>query len=174
MKMFPLILMLALALSPLAAQPSAASLQKEAIAAFDAGNYTTAQSLFESVLSQDPKNLVAKNYLATIAKKTKGAVGLEKSLSAVMIPKVDFQDTSAKEALDFVSQRVKALTEGKQAVNVVWMVPPDSNPHVTLSLQNVPASEVLKYIASAANLELDYDTYAVKVKLATTPAAVNQ
>jgi hypothetical protein len=174
MKMFPLILMLALAVSPLAAQPTAASLQKEAVAAFQAGNYAAAQSLFESVLSQEPRNLVAKNYLATIAKKTKGAVGLEKSLGAVVIPKVDFRDASAREAVEFVSQRVKSLTEGRQAVNVVWMAPPESNPHVTLSLQNVPASEVLKYIAAAANLELEYDAYAVKVKPAAAPTAVNQ
>lgn len=172
MKMFPLVLMLAI--SPLAAEPpSAANLQKEAVAAFNAGNYTAAKSLFESVLSQDPKNLVAKNYLATIAKKTKGA-GLEKSLSIVVIPKANFEDVSARDAVEFVSQQVKTITEGKQAVNVVWMVPEEKESRVTLSLQNVPASEVLKYIASAANLELEYDTYAVKVKPAVAATAVTQ
>lgn len=172
MKMFSLLLFLAVA--PLAAQPGPAELQKEAVAAFQAGNYTAAKSLFESVLSQDPKNAAAKTYLAAIARKQTQGAGLEKSLSAVIIPKVDFRDATAREAIEFVSQRVKQISDGKQAVNVVWMVPENVQPRVNLSLQNVPASEILKYIASAANLELDYDNYAVKVKPAAAPTAATQ
>ena len=35
---------------------------------------------------------------------------------------------------------------------------------VTLSLQNVPASEVLRYIGDASNLKFSYDAYAVKIR----------
>ncbi len=65
----------------------------------------------------------------------------------VIIPKIQFADATPRECVDYVAQRVEKLTDGKQKVSVVWMVPETSTALVTLSLQNVPATEALRYIA---------------------------
>jgi hypothetical protein len=158
------ILLLILALPALEAQHS--EIQAEAIRAFQAGDYATAKSLFESILSIDPKNPAARNYLRVIAQREKGGPGLEGTLKKIVIPTVDFHDVSVREAVAFVSQRVRELSGGKQSLNVVWMVPAEqaTGERVTLSLQNVPASEVLRYIADASNLQISYDPLAVKIK----------
>ena len=63
---------------------------------------------------------------------------------------------TVREAVAFVSQKVRELSGGKQSVNVVWMVPAEqtAGERVTLSLRNVPASEVLRYIGDASNLQI--------------------
>jgi hypothetical protein len=40
---------------------------------------------------------------------------------------------------------------------------------VTVSLQNVPASEVLRYIGDSSNLRFTYDARAVKIKPMSNP-----
>ena len=79
---------------------------------------------------------------------------------------------TVREAVAFVSQKVRELSGGKQSVNVVWMVSPEqtASARVSLSLQNVPASEVLRYIGDASNLRFSYDALAVKIKPMSNPA----
>jgi hypothetical protein len=146
-------------------------MQVEAVRAFHAGDYATAKSLFESLLSMDPKNFAARNYLRAIEERERSGPGLESALSKIVIPTVDFQDVTVREAVAFVSQKVRELSDGKQSVNVVWMVTAEqtAGARVTLSLQNVPASEVLRYIGDASNLQVSYDALAVKIKPPSKP-----
>jgi hypothetical protein len=152
------------AFSSLAAQQS--EMQAEAVRAFQAGDYATAKSLFESLLSLEPKNFAARNYLRAIAQREKSGASLEGALRKILIPTVDFRDATVREAVAFVSQKVRELSGGKQSVNVVWMVSPEqtASARVTLSLRNVPASEVLRYIGESSNLQFSYDALAVKIK----------
>ena len=60
-----LVALLLLATSPLVAQQD--EIQSEAVRAFQAGDFATAKSLFESLLEIDPKNPAARNYLRAIA-----------------------------------------------------------------------------------------------------------
>ncbi|CAN5684971.1 hypothetical protein BH09VER1_BH09VER1_03420 [soil metagenome] len=146
-------------------------LQLDAVRAYGAGDYTTAKSLFEALLSENPRNTSAQTYLKMIAAKQREGGGLEATLKKVIIPKVDLHDSTVQEAVTFVAQRVKDITKGKQVVNVVWLVPPaDTNSAVTLTLENVPATEVLQYIADIAKLKLEYDPMALKIKPAADPA----
>ena len=162
--------LLFLAFSSLAAQQS--EMQAEAVRAFQAEDYVTAKSLFESLLSIDPRNLAARNYLRAIAQREKGGPGLEGALRKILIPTVDFRDATVREAVAFVSQKVHELSGGKQSLNVVWMVPPEqtATARVTLSLRNMPASEVLRYIGASSNLQFSYDALAVKIKPMSNPA----
>jgi hypothetical protein len=164
-----LLALLFLAFSPLAAQQG--EMQAEAVRAFQAGDYATAKSLFVSLLSIDPKNVAARNYLRAIAQRTKPGPGLEGALGRILIPKVEFHDATVREAVAFVSQKVRELSEGKQSVNIVWLVSAEqtANARVTLSLQNVPASEVLRYIGDSSNLRFSYDALAVTVKPMSAP-----
>ena len=98
--------------------------------------------------------------------------GLLASLRSINIPAVDFRDVTVREAVAFVAQKVHELSGGKRSLNVVWMVPTEQTDEirVTLSLQNVPASEVLRYIGDASNLRFTYDTHALKIRPVTRPA----
>jgi hypothetical protein len=164
-----LLALLFLAFSSLAAQQN--EIQAEAVRAFQAEDYATAKSLFESLLSIDPKNFAARNYLRAIAQREQGGPRLESALRKILIPTVDFRDVTVREAVAFVSQKVRELSGGKQSVNVVWMVSPEqtASVRVSLSLQNVPASEVLRYIGDASNLRFSYDALAVKIKPMSNP-----
>jgi hypothetical protein len=165
----PLLALLFLSFSSLAAQQH--GIQEEALRAFQAQDYATAKSLFESLLTLDPKNFTARNYLRAIAQREKGGPGLESALRKIVIPTVDFRDVTVREAVAFVSQKVRELSGGKQSVNVVWMVSQEqtANARVTLNLQNVPASEVLRYIGDASNLRFSYDALAVKIQPMSNP-----
>ena len=165
-----LLALLFLAFSPLAAQQN--EIQAEAVRAFQAEDYATAKSLFESLLSIDPKNPAARNYLRAIAQREQGGPGLESALRKILIPTVDFRDVTVREAVAFVSQKVRELSGGKQTVNVVWLVSPEqtATARVTLNLRHVPASEVLRYIGAASNLRFSYDALALKIQPMNSPA----
>ncbi|HEY5742497.1 MAG TPA: tetratricopeptide repeat protein [Terrimicrobiaceae bacterium] len=162
MKKFLALLVLLLPFSFLHAQHD--EMQSEGVRAFQAGDYSTARSLFESLLEIDPKNPAARNYLRAIALRESNGAGLEATLKNIVIPALDFEDVSVREAVAFVSQKVSELSGGKQSLNVVWMVSPEGTARITLNLQNVPALEVLRYIGDAANLRFSYDAYAVKIR----------
>ena len=165
-----MVALLLLAFGSLQAQES--EMQAEAVRAFQAEDYATAKSLFESLLSIDPKNLAARNHLRAIAQREKGGPGLEGALKKILVPAVDFRDATVREAVAFVSQKVRELSGGKQTVNVVWLVSPEqtATARVTLNLRNVPASEVLRYIGAASNLRFSYDALALKIQPMNSPA----
>lgn len=115
----------------------------------------------------------------------------------IVVPKVDFREASVREVLDFLGQRMKALDPAREGINIVYKTPVvDSAPPaappapgipglagggapapapaagqrtVTLTMQNVPASEILKYVADLTDCSLRWDPNAVVVS-----APVNQ
>jgi len=168
MKWIPLILIFSV--SPLLAQtPDSKTTFEQAVRAFHGGDYEAARLLLESVVSTDPKNQAAQNYLRMIKAQQKGGSSLSTALKKIILPKVELQDATSREAMTYVSQQVSKQTAGKQTVNIVWMVPEDQAKNVTISLQNIPAFEALRYIADASNLQLEFDNYAMKVKPAAPP-----
>jgi hypothetical protein len=168
MKWFSLFFLLTISLLPAQTKANKADFQ-QAVRAYNGGDLETARTLLESVVANDPKNQAAQNYLRMIQAQQKDRSSLSANLKKIILPKVQFQETTAREAVTFVAQQVSKQTNGKQTVNVVWMVPSDQEKTVTLSLENIPAFEVLRYIADASDLELTYDNYAVKVKPAAAP-----
>jgi len=161
-RIIPLLFSVVLALGSLSAQQS--DMMAEAVRAYQTGDYATAKSLFQSLVSLNPRNTAAKNYLGMITQKEKSGPGIEARLKQIILPKVDFQNTTPREAMTYVSQQVNKNIQGSQKLNIVWLVPADAQlAPITLGLQNTPANEVLRYIAEMASLKLDYEEYAVKV-----------
>ena len=158
--------------SPLMAQKAGTGTLNDAVRAFHGGDYETASSLFQAVLASDPKNQAAQNYMRMIQAQQKNNSSLPANLKKVILTKVEFQEASPKEAFEYVAQQVQKQTGGKQTVNVVWMVPEGLEKKVTLTLQNIPAFEALRYIGDASDLQLEYDNFAVKVKPAV-PSTVS-
>lgn len=168
--LLPLLLMT----SPLMAQKAGPGVLNDAVRAFHGGDYETASALFQTVLASDPKNQAAQNYMRMIQAQQKSGNSLPAALKKILLPKVEFQDATPREAFDYIAQQVQKQSGGKQSVNVVWMVPEGLGKRVTLSLQNIPAFEALRYISEASGLQLEYDNFAVKIKPADPSTAAVQ
>lgn len=92
-------------------------------------------------------------------------------LDSIEIPRINFTDASVREAFDFIQKRAAELDESetdpaKKGVNIVLRIPPDSPDFsypITLTLDKVTLRAALELVASAANLRLRIDPYAVVI-----------
>jgi hypothetical protein len=168
-----LTLLASLALTGSAVAEDVAKLLTDAQTAYLRGDVDTAKATFEMVRQLDPKNQTAVAFLRRIAVEEKnkgGAPAMEKQLSTVIIPKVEFRDASLREALEFLRKKVTEITDGKQAVNFVVQVPEENAAKVTVSLTNIPVTEVLRYMGGLAGVTFTYDQYAIVVRPAAGAA----
>lgn len=135
----------------------------EAVKAYAGGDTETARMLFEAVLAEDPGNRTARTYLGRIQGQAGARKALRNQMEAMVLPTVKLQDVAAREAFLYVSQQVEKRSGGKKHLNVVWLAPSEAGNRITLTLQNIPVSEVLRYLAAAADLRVVYDRNAIKV-----------
>lgn len=100
---------------------------------------------------------------------SRGSQAINSKLDSIIIPRIDFTDSSVKEALDFIKKRASDLDEGdsdNKGINIVLKLPPNSPDAaypITLSLSDVPLREALRYVTEAANLKIKIETHAVVV-----------
>jgi general secretion pathway protein D len=103
---------------------------------------------------------------------------IQKQLEKLIVPKVEFKEATLGSVLDFLKQTAAKASEGKTAVNFVVQLPDEQvkTKTVTLSLTNVPMSEVLRYLGGLADIDFAYEKYAILVKphVATTQTAPAQ
>jgi hypothetical protein len=167
-------LTLAFAATVPAAQPAPSpeiqQLLKEGQDAFTKGDIEGAKSAFEMVYSLDSRNITAINFLTRIramkGAAPKGGVPIERQVASVMIPQIQFRDATLGSALDYLKKAVSRESGGKVAVNFVVQLPSEqiATQTVTLSLSKVPFTEAVKYLASVANLDVEYQKYAIVLK----------
>jgi len=157
--------------SLLAATALAADVQKllsEGQTAMIRGDMETAKSKFQTVNQLDPRNITAIAYLRQIAAQEAqngGAPQQEKQLSQLIIPKIEFREATFTAALDFMKRKATELSGGKQSVNFVVQLPPESqNVQVTLNLQNIPFTEALRYVAELAGAKVEYQKHAIVIR----------
>ena len=104
---------------------------------------------------------------------TRGSQAINNKLDEIIIPRIDFTDSSIKEAIAFIKKRAADLDEDdsdNKGINIVLKLPPDSPDAaypITLSLTDVPLREALRYVTEAANLKIKVETHAVVVVPAT-------
>jgi hypothetical protein len=86
---------------------------------------------------------------------------------------VEFKEATLGSALDYLKQVVARVSEGKAAVNFIVQLPDDQvkTQTVTLNVTNIPFTEVLRYIGGLANVQFEYEKYAVVVKAKGSTAA---
>lgn len=100
-----------------------------------------------------------------------GTEALSNKLDKIIIPKIDFTDSSVVEALGFLRKRAAELDDtesdpSRKGVNIVLKLPPnsaDSSYPITLSLSDVPLGAALDYVARAANLKTKIERHAIVV-----------
>ena len=169
--LLPLLLCFAASTLPLAAQQS--SLLSQAQKAYLAGDIATAKPLFEQVLADDPKNVVASNYLkAILATEAQAGPGAktEKQLKALILPKVEFSDATLDSVLEALRKMAAKASDGKIEPNFVVQPGVNTSTPVTLRLNNIPFLEVLRYIGELVKADFVVDRYAIMLKPKTTTA----
>ncbi|HEY3900481.1 MAG TPA: von Willebrand factor type A domain-containing protein [Chthoniobacter sp.] len=114
---------------------------------------------------------------------------LKRKLETIIIPKIDFRDTTLREAIDWLKKKSVELDAsspaGSKGTNIVLKLPEvasgegkdkeASNPadvRITTSLNNVPMIEALKYVTGLANLKFKVEPHAVSVVPLTEPTDV--
>lgn len=147
---------------------------EEGRAAFHAGQYDLARERLSYVLAKAPGHLPTQAMLAQIERQ----IGpdntlLRKSYEKVILPRVEFAEVTLEEALQAVRMLSLKASDNKVAPNVIVKSPEIAKKSITLSLAQVPLSEVLNYLAQLTGSRLTYDKNAVVISsLADVPAPV--
>ena len=171
MKILPFLLAGFIASTALTVGTSAESLQELLTAgqtSYMKGDVESAKKSFQSAFKLDPKNQVAIGFLRKIAAedaKKPRVSSLQKELEKLIIPKIEFRDATLGSALDFLKQSAAKNSDGKVVVSFVAQLTEEKKLEtVTLSLANIPFSEVLRYLGEVASVDFAYDKYAIVVK----------
>jgi general secretion pathway protein D len=103
----------------------------------------------------------------------KNTGAISRKLQEIRIPQLTLSDESVRDAVEKLQKKSRTLdtTEtdpAKRGVNIVLKLDPakeavDGGTKINLSLNDLPLGEALKYIASAANLKVKIEPYAVAI-----------
>ena len=158
---------------------SASQFYTEAVQTYEAGDIAGAKQKLRLALEVDKNFRPAAALLTKIASDEKQAgaqpMGVSaQTLSKVIVP-IDFKDTSLQTAIEILRQRISEKSGGKVEVNFVLKLPPDlANKRISIHLDRVPATEVMRYIGSLAGVEFKIEQYAVMVVPAgSSPSAAS-
>lgn len=131
-------------------------------AAFYKGDYATAQQLLTRVAAANPKHADTNNMLGYIRAHHKPESNtLKNQYAAVILPKVELQDVTLAEAMEGLRVLTKTASADKVTPNFIIKGADTGSRKVTLSLSNVPLSEVLNYVTQLTSTRLVYEQHAV-------------
>ena len=153
---------------------TASQLYAQGVQAYEQGDVAQAKAKLQLTLEVDKNFRPATALLGRIALEQKATAGANpaatvpvKSLARLIVP-VEFKDTTLQTALEYLRQHVDAASGGKTQVNFVLNLPPElANKKISLQLDHVPVTEVLRYIGDLAGVSFQVQPYAILV----TPAA---
>lgn len=174
MKTFPLFVVMAAVLffsQPARAQQvSVQDALTEAQRDYIRGDTDAAKERFQFVLELDPHNVTAQNYLRMIqtSEANKGKNGeLEKTLTSLVIPRVQLKDATFDSTLDYLKQTAEKASGGKTKVSFVVQVPAEvaTRTKVSLDLSDLPFTEVLHYLSELTGFKFSIEKYAITVKM---------
>lgn len=151
------------------AQETPAHVLSQAQDALAKGDTDTAKERFSFVLQIDPGNDTATRFLKMIESQEEkaGKVGvLEIQLKKLILPQVELKDSTFDTALDYLRQLATKNSGGKINASFVVQVPQDDTvtKKITLSLRNIPFTEVLHYMSELTGYKFTIEKYAIVVK----------
>lgn len=102
---------------------------------------------------------------------SRGTASINRKLDEIIVPNINLNDATIREALEFLRQRSAALdtTEtdpSRKGINLLLKLAPGTSEEdlrINLSLGDVPLRTAIEYVASAANMKLKVEPYAVVV-----------
>lgn len=155
----------------------ARALYQQGLSAMEEGKYNIAQMSFREVLRIYPKHIQARKHLLYISSNRNNLETKKRrdALRKVIIPKVNFDNSTVTEALNVLAVQVER--ESKQQVTPNFIVQDPSGAFkqrkINLRLNRIPAETLLRYIIDQANGIVRYDKHAIVIRprKAATPAA---
>lgn len=177
----PLLLLLLIVFATLASSNEApaqttSEVYSQAVEAFNRGDLDGAKQKLQRTLEIDPNFRPATGLLARIAaaqRPAAAAPGLSaKALEHTVFP-VEFNNTPLTGALEYIRQKAAETSGGKLQLNFAMNLPPGlANKKITLKLDRVPVSEVLRYMGESAGVSFEKQQYAIVVTPAPDKSAV--
>ena len=138
------------------------TLYQQGRTAYYAGDFTLAKTLLLQVQSMNPKHFETNAMLGQIAAQTKNGEGdLRKQYSAVIIPKFVVNDATLEESLQALAMLSSKASAGKVQPNFVVKTPALNKAPITISLNNVPLTEAVRYLADMSKAKTTWDKHAV-------------
>jgi hypothetical protein len=138
------------------------------VLAVNRGDVTKAEKEFRAVLQLEPQNPHARFQLSQLMlNRTKiAATHRQLSMRQTVIADVDYVDATVSESLETLTVQVKKATKDKFAPNFIIKDPQGKlkDKTVTLKLANIPASQVIEYIASSTGCKITYEEHAILVE----------
>ncbi|MEM9479484.1 MAG: hypothetical protein AAGA58_07515 [Verrucomicrobiota bacterium] len=144
-----------------------ASAFDQGVAAYNRGDYEAAKGQFQKVLQAVPNHPQSMRYLALIRNAERRELlkpSMEKSLDRIRIPKVEMEETAFEDVVDYIRRKTKEISGGKVSPNIIMRVPPEKAAEpVTMQLEQVPVSELLRYLTSITQTTAKYEPYAIVI-----------
>lgn len=111
---------------------------------------------------------------------TRGTASLNRKLDDIILPSINFNETTVREALDELKRRAAAADRDEQdparkGINIVLKLTPEQESAIlpfSLSLTDVPLRVAIDYVARASNLKLKVEPYSVVVVPQSEPTDV--
>ena len=133
--------------------------------AYYSGDYLTAKRHLLAVLSANPRHTPSQALVHSIRQmeQKSGSLVFRKRLEQTILKKVDFNKATLTEVLEFLRYKAREQGDGELAPNFVLKAPAGygDSKHVTLRLQNVPLSAVLKYVGEQTGTRFKYERHAI-------------
>ena len=129
---------------------------------FELGEYKEARHHLLLAIKEDPKNKQAQDYLRHVQAAAKHGIkpaNLEAKLRSVTVRQVKFENLAIEDALAYLKVKVAESTGDQLKAN--FILKGKSDAAVTLDLGDLPASEVLRYIAELSGYRVSYDPHAI-------------
>jgi general secretion pathway protein D len=111
---------------------------------------------------------------------TRGTASINRKLDDIILPSINFSETTIREALDELKRRAASADKDepdptRKGVNIVLKLSPEQEADIlpfTLTLSDIPLRAAIDYVARAANLKLKIEPYSVVVVPQSEPTDV--
>jgi len=149
-------------------QVSPQALYNRGVLAMNRGDVVNAEKDLRAVLQAQPQHPHARYALnQLLLNRSKFAArDRENKMKQTIIAKVEYSDASVSECMESLTIQIKAATEQKFSPNFILKDPMGrlKDKSITLQLANIPASQVLQYIATTAQCKLLYEEHAIVIE----------
>ena len=153
---------------PVNAKSTVQSHYTAGVLAVNRGDVTTAEKEFRMVLQLEPGNPHARFQLSQLMGNRSKIASTKRQLTMkqTMLAAVDYADATVAESLETLTVQVKKATNDQFAPNFILKDPQGKlkDKIVSLKLSNIPASQVLEYIASSTGCKITYEEHAILVE----------
>jgi len=98
--------------------------------------------------------------------------GVAQKAAKIVVPRVEFQEASLADVVNFFAFKSRELDPEKKGVNILLQAPPEAQAaKITLNLRDVPLLDAVRYTAEIAGLKMTAGEHALVLSAAKAPAA---